>query len=172
MEEFLELKSLDIEAVQFNTSAPRRDGYRWQNVTIPIQEHDTLTDVFLLVDALLKLKTRWELLDHRSQPVTQILQFRHREKHTVPLISERRARTRTLVQKQRPSQDIDYIARLETPVPSMTDYTRGPEILPHEFRDTLIRVFRLKGLRWNLFKHGEGGDYCKSWRTGGFDVKD
>jgi hypothetical protein len=76
-----------------------KTSYRRQKVTISIQDRDTLVDMYLLIETLLRLSGQLETRDGRGQPVTQMEHFRHQETYSVHLISERRERSRTIIQR-------------------------------------------------------------------------
>jgi hypothetical protein len=103
--------------------------HRCQSITVPVPERDSMADVCLLIETLLKLKGQWHTRDGLAQPVTQVTQFQHQGKYTIHLISEKRARARTLIKRGGLAQEKDYIALLEASVPRAAEYTSDPDLM-------------------------------------------
>jgi hypothetical protein len=105
--------------------------HRWNRITIPVQEKDSMATVLLLVETIMKLRERWELRNETDQVMEHVMehvtQFRHRGVCRVHLINERRERSRTII-KREPGEvrAQDYLKILDLPVKTAADPTSDP----------------------------------------------
>jgi hypothetical protein len=51
--------------------------HRWAQVSIPIQDTDTMTSILILIETIMKIRERWELRNELDQKMEFVTQFRH-----------------------------------------------------------------------------------------------
>jgi hypothetical protein len=78
--------------------------FRWQSITLPMQDHGTMDDVFLLIETILKLHSQWELRYSQAELITQIPRFPRQRKSIVQLVSETEVRSGTMIRNDGPIQ--------------------------------------------------------------------